>query len=883
MDVHVEWQRIGGIGIVIFIVVVFLGLVTASPRSAVADDGTQSEEEPTKSDEPKSAEAPRTRTEFLAELERRPGLLDVYYDHEKGRAYLDLPPPRKDGEVSGEIGRYLYLESLRGGLGSNPVGLDRGQLGPSRVLIVRRLGRQVLFEVPNLAFRAVTDRAAEREAVRQSFASSVLWGRAIEAVDPDGRSVVDITTFLVRDAHGVATTLEASGEGDFSLDLDRSAVDPAQLLAFPDNLEFEAVLTFGGRKPGREVRSTAPDPTSVTLIQHHSFIRLPDDGYRPRVQHVRSGAIDIGFSDYAAPLDRALETRYVIRHRLEKKHPDRPMSPPKEPIVYYVDHAAPEPVKQALIEGAWWWLQAFQAAGFEDAYEVRELPEDAHPLDVRYNVIQWVHRATRGWSYGASVIDPRTGEIIKGHVSLGSLRVRQDRRIFEGLWGTAATGTGQPNDPVEVALARLRQLSAHEVGHTLGLTHNFAASTYGRASVMDYPAPLLRVKEGEIDASDAYSVGLGDWDVHAMRYLYTEFTSPEAEREGLAAIVDEGRRAGYVFLTDSDARPAGGSDARAALWDNGADPIAELDEVIRVRELAISRFAEDRVRTGRPLTELRETFVPVYLYHRYQVEAVIKLIGGVEYEHRQRGDGGVMDGERAMTPVPIARQQAALSAVASTLAPEFLMVPESVRSLLVPRAPGTRRGRELFPSEREPHFDPTRAATAAVEIVLDLLLDEARCARLVALEVEHERKWGLTTVLEALLFGPVESVGTGESEYLHAIVRRTVAHRLMEIVGSATAPEEVRAVAFDVLERLHAQWTKRRFGPAEAVRDLLEKELRAFIDGTPWPEPRVSPAPTVPPGSPIGTSIEMGALEVRLRTGRASGLIPEWGRCGCPW
>jgi len=451
---------------------------------------------------------------------RHAGLLATWLDAKSGSLLVELPAPRGP---RGECGRFLYLEGIRTGLGSNPVGLDRGQLGNARVVAFRRVGGRVLLEVPNLRYRALTSDSAEVRATAESFATSVLWAGPVAAEARDGRLLVDFTSFVVRDAHGSARALAAAGQGRFALDPGRSALDPSQLRSFPDNLELEAVLTFGGDAPGPEVQATAPVPQAVTIVQHQSLVRLPDDGYRPRVWDPRSGSFGVTFADYARPVAEPLEVRWLVRHRLEKTDPSAARSRVKKPIVYYVDPGAPEPIRSALIEGASWWAKAFDAAGLVDAFQVKVLPPGVDPMDVRYNVIDWVHRATRGWSYGGGIVDPRTGEMLKGQVTLGSLRIRQDRTIFEGLAGTAHTGTGDPDDPVQLSLARIRQLAAHEVGHTLGFAHNFAASTYaGRASVMDYPAPLVGLRpDGTLDFSNAYAIGVGVWDVQAVRYAYS--------------------------------------------------------------------------------------------------------------------------------------------------------------------------------------------------------------------------------------------------------------------------------------------------------------------------------------------------------------------------
>ncbi len=422
---------------------------------------------------------------------------------------------------------------------------------------------------------------------------------------------------------------------------DRSAVDVDAFLAFPDNLEFEAILTYSGDSPGELVRGTAPTADLVTLVQHHSLIRLPDDGYTPRRFDPRAGSSPVVFADYAVPLDEPIETRWIVRHRLEKTDPAAERSRAVEPIVYYVDRGAPEPVRSALVEGASWWAEAFEAAGFIDGYRVEVLPEGVHPLDVRYNVIQWVHRSTRGWSYGGGVVDPRTGEMIKAHVSLGSLRVRHDRLLMEGLVGADATGSGGPNDPVQVALARIRQLSAHEVGHTLGFTHNFAASTYGgRASVMDYPAPLVEITEtGELDLSNAYGIGVGEWDVYTVRYAYEQPMPGETEEELLESIVADGLERHLAFMSDADARPVGSAHPRAHLWDNGSRCRRRPRSRLRGAPDRHGALRREQPRAGQPLSRLVEVFSPLYLYHRYQLTAAVKLIGGVDYAYAVRGDG----------------------------------------------------------------------------------------------------------------------------------------------------------------------------------------------------------------------------------------------------
>jgi len=788
-------------------------------------------------------EALPTIADKTAELERREGLFTLWLDADRGRVWLELGPAAGTRRT---LARVLYIEGLAHGLGSNPIGLDRGQIGGTAVLDLRRVGGKVLFEQPNLGYRALTDDDDEVAAVGQSFATSVLWAAPLAAQDADGSVLIDLTPFLVRDAHGAASTLARTGQGTFRLDEARSAVDLDAVHAFPKNLEFEAILTFAGSEPGSQVRDVTPSPEFVSLVQHHSFVALPEPGYRPREFDPRMGSFAIEFQDYAAPLDASIETRWIVRHRLEKTDPSKQRSRVKQPIVYYVDPGTPQPVRQALIDGAMWWADAFAAAGFVEAYRVELLPEGAHPLDVRYNMIQWVHRSTRGWSYGGGVSDPRTGEMIKGHVSLGSLRVRQDRLMFEGLLGTEKTGSGDPDDPVQLALARIRQLSAHEVGHTLGLTHNFAASTYGRASVMDYPAPLVRLDGDSLDVSQAYAIGVGAWDRHAIRWAYSEFAPGTDETVVLDEIAREGIDAGLLFLTDRDARPAGAAHPSANLWDNGADSVAALEQTLAVRRHALDRFGESNVAAGQPLALLEEVLATVYLHHRYQLDATVKLIGGADYRYALAGDG-----QPLIRPVPPQRQTDALRAVLSVLEPGTLDIPESVLARVLPRPFGYGDNRELFENATAPLFDALAAAAVAADQAVAALLQPQRCARVIDQQRRDPAMPGLEKVLDALLDAGFSAPATGRHGEIQRTVQRVIVDRTIALLGDPGATSGVKAAVRAAIERLAA-----RIGSdGDAHERYLAAWLRRALDR---PFPAHAPSaqtPTAPPGSPIGSKV----------------------------
>ena len=738
---------------------------------------------------------------------------------------------------------FLYVNSLSEGIGSNDIGLDRGQLGRRRIVKFEKAGDKLLLVQPNYKYRATTKNTLEKKSVTQAFAKSVLFGFPIEKKTKN-EYWIDLTPFLKLDAHGVAKRLKETKQGTYIVDSSRSALSLERTRAFPKNVEFEVLLTFTGTPEGEWIRSVTPSAEAVTVHQHHSFIELPDNEYEPRKFDPRAGVNALRYYDYATPVEEATLQEWIVRHRLRKKDPKAELSEAVEPIVYYLDNGTPEPVRSALLEGGRWWNDAFETIGFKDAFQVKVLPDTVDPMDIRYNVIQWVHRSTRGWSYGSSVVDPRTGEIIKGQVSLGSLRIRQDYMIALGLTEKPFVGEQSKPEILEMALARIRQLSAHEIGHTLGFAHNFAASTKDRASVMDYPHPTLELIDGKISYANAYDTGIGEWDKVSVAYAYSDFSAETNKTLALREILESSEKLGLPFITDQDARPLGGAHPSAHLWDNGSSPIEELNNLLEIRKVALNQMDLDHLKEGETYTQLEDRLVPIYLLHRYQVEAVSKLIGGLSYEYGVKGPKTY-----TTSFLDAAIQRNALSSFLKTLYPKILLLPKKFLSILPPRSFGNPRGRESFKSQTGVAFDHLSLAETLTSMQLKMLLHPERINRLIQQTTFDPSQLGFEEVLTALYENIFEFTTASNTEKnIQMILKDGIVNHLIELYLNKKIFPQVASQIIAFFSRLEL------VADAESATDfdrylqhkiqLLYTQPNAF---------KTHDTPNIPDASPIGS------------------------------
>lgn len=820
--------------------VLAFSIASLSPSSAMAQSNAASANLNTN-----VSTSAKTFADITKEMKSLAGLFPVWTSVEQGRILMAVP--QTDAP-------FLMTTSLPFGLGSNDVGLDRGQAGNSILVRFERQGKRIFLMQENTRYLATSNNADERASVREAFAGAVLWSGDILATE-NNQYLIDFSSFLLADRHGIAARLNGSKQGNYTVDEKRSAVLAGQTKNFPDNTEMEAMLTFAGNGEGQYTRQVAADAKSLRLQQHISFVRLPT-GYVARDYHPGSGGMDVEIVDYGTPLADDLFIKKQARHRLEKTDPNATVSTVKKPIIYYLDRGTPEPVRSALLDGARWWSSAFEKAGFKDAYKVEMLPEGVDPMDIRYNTIMWVHRATRGWSYGNSIVDPRTGEIIKGAVTLGSLRVRQDILIAESLLAPygKTTNTEKKNAAEQMALARLRQLSAHEVGHTLGIAHNFATSREGNGSVMDYPHPILSINtKGEVDVSNAYGVGVGPWDDFAIAHLYSHFPGQD-EQQALANLRAKVKASGLKYVSDADSRSNGATHKDGLLWEYGADSMQTFDQLLSIRKKALENFSTAVLPPQRQVGELEARLVPVYLLHRYQTEAVARLIAGGEYEFGLVSDVNAGRIETGVKLVPAATQRLALQKLTQSLRAENLALPQNVLDMLTPPSEGYSRTREYFSTKMSEVFDAFSAVEAATAQTTMFLLDASRMNRLSWQHARNQKQLGVNELFTQLFDqtwkrdAVPSNVVAGEAVQLAA--NWVILDATLGLLENNSLHTQVKAEVRKSVSDL-AAWLQKNPGKSTTAnsRQQAAKMLQDYLRDP--SSVKLRAMPSIPPGSPI--------------------------------
>ena len=782
-------------------------------------------------------------SDFTKGMEKKEGFFDLYLDHDEGTVYLAVDRLNED---------FIYKVSLPGALGSNDIALDRGQLGGTKIVYFDRVGKKVLLHQKNTRYMATSDNPREVLAAINAFAPSIVW--SFKAVASDKKAtLIDITEMMLSDQHRSAAKIKRNGQGDFSLNQNRSFVDFDFVKSFPLNTELQSTVTFTGSNPGGFVRSVAANANIITLKQRISFVELPDDNYKPRMFHPAMSFNSTKVVDFGTPITEAIEKRFISRHRLQKKNPDADVSEAIEPIIYYIDSGAPPLIRQALFDGVSWWAEAFEAAGFKNGFQVKMMPEGMDADDIRYNVVNWVHRSTRGWSYGASVRDPRTGEIIKGHVTLGSLRSRQDFMIANAVTGPYGDGK-TIDDSLALVLARTRQLGAHEVGHTLGFAHNYIASVFGDDDVMDYPHPKITLDDnGHVDIKTPYKEKIGAWNKIAVNWGYRQYQDEASEIAGMTKIMKDAYASGHKFVADGpDSRGAGSLHADSHLWDFGDDILQSTKDLYNVRKVAISKFGLDNIADGTPLSQLEETLVPLYYLPRFQINATAKSIGGMIYGYEVKGENLVP----RHSIVSRERQDAATDIVLQALSAEYLTLPKSILDLIPPKAFDYKLSNESFPRDTGAAFDALAMAEAHANHTLGLLFEPSRLARINDQNIRDNSQISLDryivkiagkTVLAPRLDDPLKAA-------VHRRVGHVFVHYMMMTAGSTKVSPAAAAMTASHLTGLKAILEDRIANDDmtreyKAFYQLQARRIGLFLEGEYMPQ--ASDLAPIPPGEPI--------------------------------
>lgn len=767
-------------------------------------------------------------------LNAQPGdFIRVRVDDSRNRLFLEIPTAQLNRDL-------LYQNTLATGMGTSG-GLDRGQVGQSVVVRFEKRGARVLMVRNNLNVRAPEANAAGQRAAAEAFPRSVTASFPIDN-ERDGVVTVDATSFFLSDTYGIASSLRSGQQGgSYRVDINRSWLDTSRTRSFTGNAEIHAVLTFVSDAPAAAMR-IAPDAGAVTFELHHSLVSLPSEtGFRPRPADPRAGFFSTMFTDFSQSLEQLYRSGFANRWRLIPRDTAAylrgELVEPVTPITYYLDPGIPEPYRTAFIEGGNWWSRVFEAAGFRNAFRVLDLPAGADPMDSRNTMIYWVNRSAPGPSVGPSQTDPRTGEIVRTVVRLDSWRSQIDFNIYAGLV-PAAGPRGLDLTAEEFAMARRRQHVAHEIGHTLGLQHNYIAASQGRSSVMDYPVPLISLRaDGSIDIKDAYRAGPGAWDSLAIRYGYTWFPDTASERAGLAKIIAEGISRNVRFIPDQYAG-AGGSMPTVTQWVEGSTMFDAVERTSKLRRHLIQNFDERAIKPGEPMHLLNMRFAHVYLHHRYSLAGLVKTIGGMEFTFAMRGDTQI-----PTRIIPVAEQRRALTMALDAIQPAELTVPERIVAMIPPAPPGFNNQFSWIASSGGTAFDPVTLAGGLATEVIKGILDRTRVARLILFQARDPQALTLDQVIGEIVsrtWGVPVPTDASQQAVLRAS-QRAALDELIDLAGDTRTIPDVRAVAYDQLRQLDGRLVA--LGPAaqpvqRAHVELARRDIARFMAGEDVPATR---------------------------------------------
>jgi hypothetical protein len=744
--------------------------------------------------------------EYTSGMHSQDGFFPVHLDDETGNVYLEI------GRLDEQ---FLHTISIRQGGGT--VGPDRGSSAGTRRVYFQRHGPRALLFQDNTSMIASSGDPEEARAVAESFPRSVLASLPVVA-EEGGRILVNATDLFMSDLPNNADAFDAQ------VNRDRSFINRDYTGAYPRNTEVSVVLSFVASTPASGVNQIAPDGRFVTVEQHHSLIQLPDEPLRPRPYDPRTASGSQNYFDFSQPFDGEYRVRLTPRWRLEPSDPDAylrgELVEPVEPIVIHVDPVTPEPYRTAYREGILYWNAAFEAAGFRNAIQAPDLPPDADWLDSRYSVLPVLHRTQTGPSVGGQHRDPATGEIVQALPRMDSHRSLVDYNIFAGLIPVFQDQGIEPQISAEqFAMDRRRQHVAHEVGHTLGFPHNHISATLDRASVMDYPFPLIEINDqGQLDISNAYRPSVGYSDSVAVMYAYTWFPDAESEAEGLRRIVEEALERGHLYSTSAG---LSGSFPEVHQWVEGATMFEALDRTRAVRRLILDHFDERVIRPGEPMAWLNQRLAHAYLHHRYSVEAVVKYVGGARHYHAMRGDG-----QAPVEPIPAADQRRALDEIFRVLSPEELEMPERILDLIPPTPSGFQSLEPWIDSPAGPVLDPLAIARSFAQEVVDNLLHRERAHRVVSLHHRDSNQVSLDEVLDGLV--DVTWGASGPRSGNRGNYSRTAERAVLDGIFSLASDEDATAEVRDAADRQLQELAVRIRGSAGDGRQDENHRARAL-------------------------------------------------------